>query len=48
MAMGGGARGDSYMIGWQPVLSSIPWISVYGNHGMFLVMKNFYSFFFVL
>ena len=32
MAMGGGARGDAYMIGWEPILSNIPWIPVYGNH----------------
>ncbi len=32
MAMGGGARGDAYMIGLQPVLSRTPWLSVIGNH----------------
>ena len=31
MAMGGGARGDAYMIGFEPVLSRTPWISVVGN-----------------
>ena len=31
MAMGGGARGDAYMIGMQPVLSEKPWLSVIGK-----------------
>ena len=31
-AMGGGARGDGYMIGFEPILSNIPWIPVFGNH----------------
>ena len=31
MAMGGGARGDAYMIGFQPVLSRTPWLSVVGS-----------------
>ena len=29
--MGGGARGDAYMIGFQPVLSRTPWLSVVGS-----------------
>ena len=32
IAMGGGARGDGYMEGWQPVLSQLPMVSVFGNH----------------
>ena len=32
IAMGGGARGDGYMEGWQPVLSQLPIVSVFGNH----------------
>ena len=31
MAMGGGARGDGYLIGLQPVLSQLPMLSVFGN-----------------
>jgi hypothetical protein len=31
-AMGGGARGDAYMRGLEPYLSSTPWLSVFGNH----------------
>ena len=31
MAMGGGARGDAYMISFQPVLSRTPWLSVVGS-----------------
>ena len=32
MPMNEGARGDAYMIGFQPILSSIPWLSIMGNH----------------
>lgn len=32
MAMDGGLRGDAYMLGFQPILTSIPWLSVMGNH----------------
>ena len=32
MEMGGGARGDAYMIGFEPVLSTMPWIPVYVVH----------------
>jgi hypothetical protein len=40
MEMGGGARGDAYMMGWQPVLSQIPMISSIGNHGPLLELIN--------
>lgn len=32
LEMAGGARGDAYMMGFQPILSSIPFLSVIGNH----------------
>jgi hypothetical protein len=32
LEMGGGARGDSYMMGFQRILSTIPMGSVIGNH----------------
>ena len=34
LAMGGGARGDAYMLGLQPVLSRTPWLPSVGNHEM--------------
>lgn len=32
MEMGRGARGDAYMVGFESVLSGLPWIPVIGNH----------------
>jgi hypothetical protein len=32
MAMGGGSRGDAYMLGMQPLVTRIPWAPVMGNH----------------
>lgn len=32
MAMGNGSRGDAYMLGMEPLVSSIPWAPVMGNH----------------